>query len=52
MQDKTTEDIINHLQKENKRLLEVLRQCLKARQINHVKQIIKEALSYGGSRTS
>jgi hypothetical protein len=52
MPDKTPEDIINHLQKENKRLLEVLKQCLKARQINHTKQIIKEALNYGGSRTS
>jgi hypothetical protein len=52
MPDKTPEDIINHLQKENKRLLEVLKQCLKARQINHAKQIIKEALNYGGSRTS
>jgi len=51
-EDKPLEDIINHLQKENKRLQEVLKQCLKARQINHVKQIIKEALNYGGSRTS
>jgi hypothetical protein len=31
--------------KENKKLKEILRQCLKARQINHVRQIIKEALS-------
>lgn len=31
--------------KENEKLKEVLKQCLKARQINHVKQIIKEALS-------
>jgi hypothetical protein len=30
---------------ENKKLKEILRQCLKARQINHVRQIIKEALS-------
>jgi len=30
---------------ENKKLKEILKQCLKARQINHVRQIIKEALS-------
>jgi len=32
------------LAKENQKLKEILKQCLKARQINHVKQIIKEAL--------
>jgi len=46
MPDKTPEDIIKQLQKENKRLLEALKQCLKARQINHAKQIIKEALKH------
>jgi hypothetical protein len=45
-EDKPQEDIIIYLQKENKRLQEVLKQCLKARQINHVKQIIKEALKH------
>lgn len=33
------------LLKENNKLKEILRQCLKARQINHVKQIIREAFS-------
>ena len=32
-----------YLQKENLKLKEILRQCLKARQIAHVKQIIREA---------
>jgi hypothetical protein len=36
---------IETLKKENEKLKSILRQCLKARQINHVKQIIKEALS-------
>ena len=45
-EDKPQEDIIIYLQKENKKLQEVLKQCLKARQINHVKQIIKEALKH------
>jgi hypothetical protein len=44
MLDKKPEDIINNLRNENKQLREVLRQCLKARQISHVKQIIKENL--------
>jgi hypothetical protein len=35
------------LRKEIARLREVLAKCLKARQINHVKQIIKEALTHG-----
>jgi hypothetical protein len=34
-----------YLQKENLRLKEIIRQCLKARQIAHVKQIIREALT-------
>jgi hypothetical protein len=38
------------LRKEIARLREVLAKCLKARQINHVKQIIKEALSCGGKQ--
>jgi hypothetical protein len=33
------------LEKENAKLKEILRQCLKARQIAHVKQIIREALT-------
>jgi uncharacterized protein YdcH (DUF465 family) len=32
-----------YLQKENLKLKDILRQCLKARQIAHVKQIIREA---------
>ncbi len=35
----------SELQKENEMLKRILRMCLKARQINHVKQIIREALS-------
>ena len=38
------EDVI-YLHKENLKLKEILRQCLKARQIAHVKQIIREALT-------
>ena len=34
-----------YLQKENLKLKEILRQCMKARQIAHVKQIIREALT-------
>ena len=34
-----------YLQKENLKLKDILRQCLKARQIAHVKQIIREALT-------
>jgi hypothetical protein len=34
-----------YLQKENLKLKEILRQCLKARQIAHVKQIIREAFT-------
>ena len=37
-------DVI-YLQKENMKLKEILRQCLKARQIAHVKQIIREAFT-------
>ena len=37
-------DVI-YLQKENLKLKEILRQCLKARQIAHVKQIIREAFT-------
>ena len=33
-----------YLQKENLKLKEIIRQCMKARQIAHVKQIIREAL--------
>ena len=36
---------IEELQKENLKLKEILRQCLKARQIAHVKQIIREAFT-------
>jgi hypothetical protein len=35
----------SEMQKENEMLKRILRMCLKARQINHVKQIIREALS-------
>jgi hypothetical protein len=33
------------LKKENAELKRILKLCLKARQVNHVKQIIKEALN-------
>lgn len=36
---------IEELKKQNEKLKSILRQCLRARQINHVKQIIREALS-------
>lgn len=36
---------IQVLEKENTKLKEILRQCLKARQIAHVKQIIREAFT-------
>jgi hypothetical protein len=39
------EEEIEKLKKENAKLKSILRQCLRARQINHVKQIIREALS-------
>jgi len=41
---KPNEDVL-YLHKENLKLKEILRQCLKARQIAHVKQIIREAFS-------
>jgi len=34
-----------YLHKENLKLKEILRRCLKARQIAHVKQIIREAFT-------
>ena len=40
-----SEEEIESLKKENEKLKQILRACLKARQINHVKQIIREALS-------
>jgi hypothetical protein len=40
MQSKTTEE----LEKEILKLKSALQQCLKARQVSHVKNIIKEAL--------
>jgi hypothetical protein len=43
-QDDKTQDQ-QALYKENLMLKEVLKRCLKARQINHVRQIIKEALN-------
>jgi hypothetical protein len=43
-QDNKDRDVI-YLHKENIKLKEILRQCLKARQIAHVKQIIREALT-------
>jgi hypothetical protein len=43
-QDNKDGDAI-YLHKENLKLKEILRQCLKARQIAHVKQIIREALT-------
>jgi hypothetical protein len=41
----SSEEQVKALQKEVAMLREVLAKCLKARQINHVKQIIREALS-------
>jgi hypothetical protein len=35
---------IEALKKQNEKLKNILRQCLRARQINHVRQIIREAL--------
>jgi hypothetical protein len=35
---------IEALKKQNEKLKSILRQCLRARQINHVRQIIREAL--------
>jgi hypothetical protein len=45
----SSEEQVKALQKEVAMLREVLAKCLKARQVNHIKQIIKETL-YG--RTS
>lgn len=44
-QKNSRDEEVLHLQKENLKLKEIIRQCLKARQIAHVKQIIREELT-------
>lgn len=41
MSDISKEELV----KENEKLKEIIRQCLRARQIAHVRQIIKEAFT-------